>query len=90
MSQGFPKAIVIRSRSSIRDKAFFEVYDHSDGTLVMRESPNRVAAWLEAFSYAWVYGSSGIWVQKEVRQGQSPSEVSRPPEPHCQGLIDAA
>ena len=79
MSQGFPKAIVIRNRPSIRDNELFEVYDHSNGVLVMRESPSQVAAWLKEFRYAWVFGSSGIWVQKNVRQGQSRrDEASRP------------
>ncbi len=91
MSQGFPKAIVIRSRPSIRDNELFEVYDHSNGALVMRESPSRVAAWLKEFRYAWVYGSSGIWVQMEIRQGQSRrDEASRPSQPPHHDLAGAA
>ncbi len=91
MSQGFPKAIVIRSRPAIRDNELFEVYDHSNGALVMRESPSRVAVWLKEFGYAWVYGSSGIWVQKEVRQGQSRrDEPSRPSQYPRHDLAGAA
>lgn len=90
MFQGFPKAIVIRGRPSILDNKLLEVYDHSDGALVMRESPRRIAAWLKAFSYTWVYGSSGIWVQKEGRRGQSRAEISLPSEPVRHDLAGAA
>ena len=74
----FPDVVVLRGRTTPFEDFHFEVYDFADGSLILKESSSRVAAWLKAFGYRWILGSSGIWKREALRQIPATTARTRP------------
>ncbi len=73
-----PDVVVLRGRTTPFEDFNFEVYDLADGSLILKEPASRVAAWLKAFGYRWILGSSGIWKREARRQNPATTARSRP------------
>ena len=78
MRNSFPDAVVLRGRTTTFEDFHFEVYDLADGSLILKEPASRVAAWLKAFGYRWILGSSGIWKREARRQNPAATARTRP------------
>ncbi len=78
MRNSFPDAVVLRGRTTAFEDFHFEVYDFADGSLILKEPSSRVAAWLKAFGYRWILGSSGIWKREARRQNPVTTARTRP------------
>lgn len=78
MRDSVPDVVVLHGRTTPFEDFHFEVYDLADGTLVMKEPTYRVAAWLKAFGYKWILGSSGIWKREARRREPGTTAGTRP------------
>lgn len=73
MSNCCPDAVVLRGLRNPIESLQFEVRDLANGELLLKEPPSRIASWLKACGYKWVYGSSGVWKRKAEAEFPEPS-----------------
>jgi hypothetical protein len=75
----FPDVVVLRGRTTASKDFHFEVYDFADGNLILKEPSSRIAAWLKASGYKWIFGSSGMWKREARRQIPATTARTAPP-----------